>query len=243
MKILKLFYTAIFVFIFHAGFSQTEKNTPQLTVILGAFPEEIKLLEDSLANKKTLTISGLKFITGRLKKRDVAVAYTGMGKVNASMTTTLAIEHFHPSEVIFTGIAGALNPDLNPGDIVIGEKSVQHDLIYIYPDTVIPFQPDNLATNLPNPVFFPSDSSLISEAQQVSSQLTFKKIELADTGYFPKIITGTIATGDAFIASSVKKTEIISRLHADAVEMEGAAVAQICYQKKIQSIIPARPLQ
>ena len=96
---------------------------PSSTVaILGAFDEEIRLLESKLENSTTHTIEQLRFVSGSLNEQNVVIATTGIGKVNAAMTATLAIEHFRPSQIIFTGVAGGLNPNLNLGDIVIAKQ-------------------------------------------------------------------------------------------------------------------------
>ena len=96
--------------------------------ILGAFDEEVTILESQLVNPKAHTIERMQFLTGTLNGQNVVIARTGVGKVNAAMTATLLIEHFHPNQVIFTGVAGGLNPDLQIGDIVIAQKTAQHDL-------------------------------------------------------------------------------------------------------------------
>ena len=117
--------------------SQIEKSEPNsepVTAILGAFEREVTLLEDRLTERREHQIEGIRFVSGRLHSRDVVVAWTGIGKVNAAMTTTLLIEHFKPKYIIFTGIAGAVNPELRPGDIVIAEKTAHHDMGTIWPE-------------------------------------------------------------------------------------------------------------
>ena len=101
----------------------SEPNSEPVTAILGAFEREVTLLEDRLTEPREHQIEGIRFVAGKLHGRNVVVAWTGVGKVNAAMTTTLLIEHFKPGNIIFTGIAGAVNPDLRPGDIVIAEKT------------------------------------------------------------------------------------------------------------------------
>jgi adenosylhomocysteine nucleosidase len=212
---------------FHS-FCQTNQQS-NLTAVLGAFENEIIMLKDSMTHKEELEIFGLPVTKGMLQGRNIILAYTGMGKVNAAMTTTLILDHFRPERVIFTGIAGGINPGLNPGDIVIGKKSVQHDLNIIYNDSIVSFPLPAPMTHITNPVYFTSDSQLIDLTKKVKGKVHLISYP-ADKGvYLPQIIYGTIATGDSFIASSKKNKELIRRFHADAVEMEGAAVAQICY--------------
>ena len=197
-----------------------------LTGILGAFGEEVRILKDSLQNRQDLSYSGLKFYKGVLHGRHVVVAETGVGKVNAAMTTAVLIDRFHPKEVIFTGIAGAINPTLRPGDLVIGDKLVQHDLGFLGPDGFKLEAEKNPVTDSRNPIFFQSDARLLIMADEAAKTADFESI--GDRK--PKAITGIIATGDLFVASEAKSKEIRESVNADAVEMEGAAVAQVCFQ-------------
>src|SRR5690349_13511439 len=105
----------------------TRSSIAQSTAILGAYGEEITLLLEKVQDKKDSVIAGLHFTEGTLNGRKVVVALTGIGKVNAAITTTLMIEHFHPAELLFSGIAGGVDPALSPGDLVIGKELAYHD--------------------------------------------------------------------------------------------------------------------
>ncbi|MBC7922499.1 MAG: 5'-methylthioadenosine/S-adenosylhomocysteine nucleosidase, partial [Ferruginibacter sp.] len=98
-----------------------------VTAILGAFPDEVTLLEGKMRNRKERYLQGVRFLTGKLNGQPIILARTGIGKVNAAATTTLLLEHFRPREVLFTGIAGGINPSLAPGDLVIGTRLAHHD--------------------------------------------------------------------------------------------------------------------
>ncbi len=226
--LLSLLLIIFFLSFFACNLERHELKNP--IAILGAFSDEIKMLEDNLENARIITIGGIQFTRGLLEGKDVVVAYTGIGKVNAAMTATLTVGYFKPSEVIFTGIAGGLKSDLKPTDIVVAVKCVQHDLNYVYDDSVISYSVSSPITGKVNPVFYKSDSGMLEILKENFPKIQLKSYEIGDQVYQPKIMTGIIATGDAFIASEIKKEELINRFQADAVEMEGAAVAQICYQ-------------
>ena len=83
---------------------------------------EVETLGQELTEKKSRTVQGVRFTTGSLKDRRVVLAHSGIGKVNAAMAATLLVEQFQPTHILFTGIAGGVNPDLRPGDVVIGAK-------------------------------------------------------------------------------------------------------------------------
>ena len=207
------------------------------TVIIGAFKDEIDYLIEHLVEPEKIELEGMGFTKGYLDNKTVIVGISGIGKVNAAMTTALVIERFKPGNIIFTGIAGGLNPEIQPGDLIIGEQTVQHDLQFIGSDTAFSYVPKNPATGQPNPVYFRADSNLLEVAKKVAANLELSKLPGSNEGAMPRVLTGIIATGDAFIASNLKKDDLVVRYHADAVEMEGAAVAQVCYQLGIPCIV------
>ena len=211
---------------------------PSSTVaILGAFDEEIRLLEAQLENSQTHTIEQLRFVTGLLNAQNVVIASTGIGKVNAAMTATLTIEHFRPSQVIFTGVAGGLNPDLHLGDIVIAQRTAQHDLGKLASSEIENFGVRNPITGKRNPVFFPADPRLLKIAETAQAHVELNAFDTPGGQRHPRIVTGTVVTGDIFVAFDPKRTALHQNLDADAVEMEGAAVAQICWQHNIPCLV------
>ncbi len=205
--------------------------------ILGAFDEEIAILEGQLVNPKAHTIQGIQFLTGTLNEQNVVIARTGVGKVNAAMTATLVIEHFRPNRVIFTGVAGGLNPDLRIGDIVIAEKTAQHDLGRLESAEIENFGVRNPINGKRNPVFFFADPGLLQTTETVLADIKLSPLQTPQGQRHPRIITGTVVTGDVFVASDAKKTNLHKNLGADAVEMEGAAVAQICWQHNVPCLV------
>lgn len=219
------------------GVGRAEERTPPVTALLGAFDIEVAILHEAVTGKQYHKHLGVTFTVGRLKGRRVVLAETGVGKVNAAMTTALLLDHFQPSEVIFTGIAGGIDPDLHPGDLVIGERTAQHDLMYLGDDDYHNFAVRNPVNGIRNPIMIPADKRLLHLAHQASKQIRLQQIVLGSVKRRPKIRSGVIVSGDAFVASSKKKLELRRRLNADAVEMEGAAVAQVCHQQEVPCLI------
>jgi len=195
-------------------------------------PVEIQMLESQLKDKKTEKILGVEFHSGVLNGRNAVMAVGGMGKVNAAMTATLLIDHFRPSEVIFSGVAGSLNPDLGPGDIVLGEKSAQHDYGEI---TATGFTANPIEKNIP--LFMNAPERLLSLAELAAKDTAMERVPTTQGERLPRIIRGVIVTGDVFVASSVKTAELRKIFNADAVEMEGAAIAQVCWKQKVPCLI------
>jgi len=217
----------LFLLVAHSVFAQT-------TAILGAYGEEITLLLAKVQNKKESVIANLHFTEGSLNGRKVVVVLTGIGKVNAAITTTLVIEHFHPSELLFSGIAGGVDPALSPGDLVIGKELAYHDYGILADSLKIDSTRDP-ATTRRNPLYFPSSDALVHIAEKVGPGLPLEKP--VEGRPAPRIVSGTIVTGDVFVSSRAATQRLWQNMHAEATDMEGAAVAQTCWQQGVPFIV------
>jgi adenosylhomocysteine nucleosidase len=206
----------------------------QRTAILGAFADETTLLLTHVQQKHDTIIQQIHFTLGILRGRPVVVALSGIGKVNAAITTTLMLEHFRPRELIFTGIAGAVDPALSPGDIVIGTEAGYHDYGATTPDSLEHWRTRNPITNQQNPFFFPCDKRLTDLALKAAQHTQLEK--LADS-VTPKVRQGRIVTGDQFMSSETATAALYKNLQASATEMEGASVAQACWQQQVPFIV------
>ena len=206
-----------------------------ITALLGAFGEEVKLLEDALQEPNVVELHGHRFVTGTLGQQRVVVTLTGIGKTNAAMATALVMAHFRPDRVIFTGIAGGVNPALQPGDLVIGGEVGYHDVRSVTLTMEPTRQTMHPVTYALNPLYFPADPTLLARAQDVAQTLDFEHIP--GNSRLPKVQLGRILTGDEFIHSATRAAALHDEYGADAIEMEGAAVAQVCHQMGIPCLV------
>jgi adenosylhomocysteine nucleosidase len=213
--------------------TRVNRRVQNITAILGAFPPEVALIREHILQKEEHIFQNIHFTEGMLNGRHVVLAQTGMGKVNAAITTTLLLEHFEPHEVLFTGIAGGVDPSLSPGDIVIGSTVAHHDYGTLTPDSMLRRSTRNPFNMQENPVYFPSSSALVTLAQSVGQSVVFNKIG----GRSPKIVTGVIVTGDVFVSSREATKLLHQKMNAEATEMEGAAVGQVCWQQQVPFLI------
>lgn len=189
--------------------------------IIVAMEEELESILDIMDNIEEKEIYGLTFKTGQIEKNKIIVVKCGVGKVNAARVTQILIDTFNVKCVINVGAAGALNPFLNIGDIVIGEKLIQHDF------DITAFDHDKgYITGVGDYIY--SDSELIEKFENAANNLKEKDY---------KIKKGIIATGDIFCTDIEMKNKIFSKFDADCVEMEGAAIAQVCYLDNIPFIV------
>jgi adenosylhomocysteine nucleosidase len=186
-------------------------SATQTIAIVGAMDEEISALLPKLKNPSIETIAGQSFHKGQIYDQSVVITRSGVGKVNAAVTTTLLIEEFGADKLIFTGIAGALSPKLSPTDVVISTSLVQHDV-----DLSAFGSPLGLIDGYKDR-YFQSDTTLQKKAFEAATGLLGSK----------KVFRGIIATGDQFIADKKLVTHIYNEFNAMAIEMEGAAIAQV----------------
>jgi len=225
----------VLVFIaLHPAKPNAQPEAQPVTAILGAYGDEITLLLEKVEHKKEFHIGGMLFTQGDLNGRHVVVALTGIGKVNAAITTTLAIENFHPAQVLFSGIAGGIDPALSPGDLVIGTKLAYHDYGTLA-DSLIPDPTRNPVTHADNPLFFSCNDTLVKIAETVSHSLVLERP--VEGRPAPRIVSGPIITGDVFVTSRMASGKLWHEWHAEATDMESAAVAQTCWQRGIPFII------
>ena len=179
--------------------------------IIAAMEIEAEGIRSKMTGKKAETVGGISFVSGKVGDRDVVTAVCGMGKVFAAMCAQSMILRFKPDVIVNTGVAGTLTGRVHIGDVVISRDLVQHDL-----DTSPIGNPPGSLPEL-GLTYFPADARVISI------------LEKALEGEGVHYIVDTIASGDQFLEDSARKKEIAEYFHAAACEMEGAAVAQVCY--------------
>nr|WP_263313113.1 5'-methylthioadenosine/adenosylhomocysteine nucleosidase [Mammaliicoccus sp. Marseille-Q6498] len=187
--------------------------------IIGAMEEEIEILKLSINNLETINKAHVIFYKGQLEGKEIVLAQSGIGKVNAAITTTLLINEFNPELIINTGSAGSVDNKLNIGDIIISNKVYYHDVnatAFGYKLGQVPNMPE----------FYKTNDDLISLAQS-----SIEELELNG-------VVGEVATGDSFIGSIEQRKEIKGDFPtASVVEMEAGAIAQTCYQYNTPIIV------
>lgn len=189
--------------------------------IIAAMKEEMQEIENIMKETENKKIYELNFIEGKINNTKVVLVEAGIGKVNAARTTQILIQNFNIDAIINVGSAGSANDELDIGDIVIGSKLVQHDF-----DLTAFGHPKGYISNVGQ--YVESDSVLIQKMKD-----TISKIQ--DTEF--KIKIGIIASGDIFCNQLNLKEEIRTKFNADAIEMESAAIAQVCKLDNIPFII------
>ena len=189
--------------------------------IITAMKEEMQEIEKIMKDTEIQKIYELTFIKGKINQSEVVLVEAGVGKVNAARTTQILIDNFQVDIVINVGSAGSANDELEIGDIVIGKKIVQHDF-----DITAFGHPKGFISNVGE--YLESDNNLVE---------ILEKTALKFNGNNFKIKLGIIASGDIFCTDIKMKEKIRKKFNADAIEMEGAAIAQVCKLDNVPFII------
>ena len=181
--------------------------------IIGAMHEEIVELRELMLEKEIKEIAGMKFYTGKLNGKECVLVESGIGKVNAAICTTLLINRFNSKKIIFTGVAGGVDPVLNVGDIVISDDLVQHDV------DVTAFGCKYGEIPRMNNSFFKADKLLSEKAYSAAKKIFPEK----------NVVKGRVLSGDQFVSSAEKTKWFQDIFNGACVEMEGASVAHVCH--------------
>ena len=183
--------------------------------IIGAMKVELEALKARLQDVTVTRISGVDFYSGKLHGTDVVATVSGVGKVFAAVCAQTMVLKFGVNAIINTGVAGGLSPNLKLGEVAIASQVCQHDM-----DTSGVGDPKGLISGI-NKVFIDADPIWVEKAEKAARKL----------GIHTE--TGVIASGDQFVCDTDRKAWIRDFFRAEAVEMEGAAIGQVCYVNRV----------
>jgi adenosylhomocysteine nucleosidase len=188
--------------------------------IIGAMAEEVAQLKAEMTVTSELKKAQMDFFDGQLLGKDTVIVTSGIGKVNAAVCTQILVTDFNVDCVINVGIAGGLHKDIYPGDIVVGENLVQHDM-----DTTFFGDPIGQVPRL-DTFDFKCDPKLVSVARAACDKIS-------DANCF----NGRIVSGDQFVADAEKLQSLHDTFNGLCCEMEGASIGQVCYLNDIPFVV------
>jgi len=191
-----------------------------MIVILSAMAGEIEATRNALKDTQEAGFAGRKLLKGSLCGKEAVVGHTGIGKVLAAMTAQGVIERYRPEAIVFLGIAGAINPSYQIGDVVVARDCVQHDIDatrFGFPRGAIPHE---------DVLDIASDPGLVNYALRW-------KVE--GRGFH----TGRILSGDRFVTSAgdPEDAHLRGELNGDVVDMESAAVALVAHLNGVPFVV------
>lgn len=177
--------------------------------IIAAMNTELDTLLEAMEIKESVKFSGITYHTGRLSGCECVAAVCGPGKVNAALCAQIMIDRFDVRRIINTGVAGALEPTLRQLDFVSATSFVQHDF-----DTTALGDPLGFVSGI-GLIYLPCDEALSKALADAASTQG-------------RVLSGTVATGDCFVADAERSATLRETFGAVACEMEGGAIAQVC---------------
>lgn len=186
--------------------------------IIGAMQEEVAQLKSEMTINSELEKAQMHFYEGQLFDKNVVIVTSGIGKVNAAVCTQILINNYDVDYVINVGIAGGLHKDIHPGDIVVGENLVHHDM-----DTVFFGYPVGQVPRMET-FDFKCDHHLVTLAKAACDEVTENNC-----------FNGRIVSGDQFIGTAEKLQALHETFDALCCEMEGASIGHVCYLNKVHS--------
>jgi adenosylhomocysteine nucleosidase len=216
-----------------AGISVAKRRAARpgrnVTLILGAIPQETELVEWAMTGKRRGSLAGFPHVTGRLHGRRVVVAVTGIGKTCATMLTTLFVEKFHPREVLMTGTASRINPEVRNGDVIVGEVTCNHDFGSFAQSDVMEYFAAEGPLGDHMAIVYPGDAKLLAAAKRAIRTHVPETASQHTPSYVPLVRTGRITSGDQFGITEARIADIRRQLSPDLMEMESGSVAQVCW--------------
>jgi adenosylhomocysteine nucleosidase len=225
MKANRFFIVAICLmlcFISTVPVMAAEKGQVEMKIgIIGAMESEVDFLKETMHVTHRETKAGMEFCEGNFGTMKAVVVQSGMGKVHAAICAQILVDDFAVTHIINTGVAGSLNEKLDIGAILVSVDAVQHDFTV----EAIGFKKGEIPYT--GQVAFAADEELRQKA-----------VEAVRT-VLPQVsaVEGRVCSGDQFISSQEAKDRIVSEFDGDCAEMEGAAIAQVCYANKIPFVI------
>ena len=200
-------------------------------------PSEIRLIQAQLRSGQSGTLAGFPYQRGLLQGRRVVTAVTGVGVTNGAMVAALFLHHFHPAEVIVTGTGSRFNPRIRTGDTVISTKTIHHaagsltdqGMVYRKVRGPLPGQMTHWA--------YPPDPRLLRLAKAAIPDYAAEPVTVDGETYTPRVLPGVVTASDLFGVSDAKIADMQAKLKPDIMEMESAAIAQVCAQLGVPQIV------
>jgi adenosylhomocysteine nucleosidase len=198
--------------------------------LICAIPQELAHLRAALEASHTVEVAHARFDLGRIDGHAVALVGAGIGKVNTALVATLLADRFGCRPIVFSGVAGGLDPALRIGDVVIADRTLQHDAGVIEEGRLATYQAGHVPFfNPTDRLGYPVEPELLARIRARLDGFALPPLSRAagGAGAAPRIVFGTILSGDQYIHCESTRERLSGELGGAAVEMEGGALGQV----------------
>lgn len=213
------------------------KRPAGLTLILSAMPSEIRLIQAHIKSPRTGKLACFPYVTGTLNGRAVVTAVTGVGVTNGAMVTALFVQHFQPSEVLVSGTGSRFNPRIRTGDTVISVRTIHHAAGSLTKDGMVYRKVRGPLPGHMTHWYYPPAPHLLKLAKASIKGYTAEPVTANGETYTPAVLTGVVTASDMFGVSDEKIADMRAKLNPDIMEMESAAIGQVCTQLGVPHIV------
>jgi adenosylhomocysteine nucleosidase len=200
-----------------------------LTLVLGALPQETELVEGALLRRRRGRLGPFPYVEGRIGGHRTIVAATGIGKTCAAMITMLFARHFRPRELLMTGTASRINPEVRNGDVIVGEVTCNHDFGSLRANYEMEYFGAEGPLRDSMPIVYPGARYLLAAARRAMRRHVPETATQHSPAYVPLVRLGRITSGDQFGITDERIADIRRQLSPDLMEMESGSVAQVCW--------------
>jgi len=259
-RLLSVLFLTVLLWAPQAHAAERFDDTPRIAVI-SAFEPELVLLLDKLEHARKYSANGVEFTTGTLQGKPAVLFLSGISMVNAAMNTQLALDRFNVSHIVFSGIAGGVNPSLHIGDVTVVERWGQYLEVLMARETA----PGVFSLGERGDTGFPHFGMMYTRPVKVKSAAEpkihkkfwfdvdpelldmakgLRNVELSacDAAHEclnrqPRIlIGGNGVSGPAFLDNAALREHVFAAFHANVVDMESAACAMVAYSNDVPFI-------
>jgi 5'-methylthioadenosine/S-adenosylhomocysteine nucleosidase len=213
------------------------RKSAGLTLILSAMPSEIRLIQNHIEKPRRGKLECLPWVAGTLNGRRVITAVTGVGVTNAAMVTALFIHAFKPSEVLVSGTGSRFNPRIRTGDTVVSTRTIHHAAGSLTDEGMVYRKVRGPLSGQMTHWAYPPDRRLLKLAKAAMKDYVAEPVTANGETYVPTVLTGVVTASDLFGVSDAKIDDMRRKLDPDIMEMESAAIAQVCTQLSVPHIV------
>jgi adenosylhomocysteine nucleosidase len=199
--------------------------------LICAIPQELAHLRQALAHASSAEVAHARFDQGGLDGHEVVLVGAGIGKVNTALVATLLADRFRCRLIVFSGVAGGLDPDLHIGDVVVADNTLQHDAGVIEDGRLHTYQAGHVPFfNPTDRLGYPVEAGLLARVRERLDGFALPPLSAraGGEGRPPRIVYGPILSGDQYIHCESTRDRLFAELGGRAVEMEGGALGQVC---------------
>jgi adenosylhomocysteine nucleosidase len=206
-------------------------------LILSAMPSEMRLIQAMIKRPRSGRLACFPYVTGVLNGRRVVTTVTGVGVTNGAMVAALFVHTFRPAEVVVSGTGSRFSPRIRTGDTVISTKTIHHAAGSLTNQGMVYRKVRGPLAGQMTHWYYRPDLRLLRLARAAIANYTAEPVTVTGESYQPRVVTGVVAASDLFGVSGEKIADMQAKLKPDIMEMESAAIAQVCTQLDVPHIV------